>query len=212
MKRLSGFWGLLFAYWASERWREAWLLAVVVLAMTTLLSKASVWVALASADFLASLANVHSAEAGSDPGRAVLMAGAIYLALFLSRSSGVALRHYISATLHRRARGWLVGRFNDAILSDERIAMDLMSDRTESKGKPRMPDAIDQRIDECSGSLYGGVIGLTMGLWGAVTSVYFVFAALLERSQQVPFLDRWAAQANSALEPGWAPASPRGST
>lgn len=200
VKRFSGFWGLLFAYWASERWREAWLLTILVLAMTTLLSKASVWVALASADFLASLANFHSADQGTDPGRIVLMAGAVYLALFLGRSSGVALRHYVSATLHRRARGWLVGRFNDAILADERIAMDLMSDRSESGGRPRMPDAIDQRVDECSGSLYGGVIGLTMGLWGAITSIYFVFAALLERSQQVPFLDRWGAQANIALE------------
>lgn len=199
MKRLSGFWGLLFAYWTSERWREAWLLTVVVLAMTTLLSKASVWVAIASADFLASLVNFHSPEAGADPGRTVLLAAAAYLAIFLGRSTGVALRHYISATLHRRARGWLVGKFNDAILADERVALDLMSDRSEAGGTSRMPDAIDQRVDECSASLYGGIIGLAMGLWGAITSIYFVFAALLERSQAVPFLDRWGAQANEAM-------------
>lgn len=199
MKRLSGFWGLLFAYWTSERWREAWLLTVVVLAMTTLLSKASVWVAIASADFLASLVNFHSPEAGADPGRTVLLAAAAYLAIFLGRSTGVALRHYISATLHRRARGWLVGQFNDAILADERVALDLMSDRSEAGGTSRMPDAIDQRVDECSASLYGGIIGLAMGLWGAITSIYFVFAALLERSQAVPFLDRWGAQANEAM-------------
>lgn len=199
MKRLSGFWGLLFAYWTSERWREAWLLTVVVLAMTTLLSKASVWVAIASADFLASLVNFHSPEAGIDPGRTVLLAAAAYLAIFLGRSTGVAVRHYISATLHRRARGWLVGQFNDAILADERVALDLMSDRSEAGGTSRMPDAIDQRVDECSASLYGGIIGLAMGLWGAITSIYFVFAALLERSQAVPFLDRWGAQANEAM-------------
>ncbi|RJL16395.1 ATP-binding cassette domain-containing protein [Paracoccus siganidrum] len=199
MKRLSGFWGLLFAYWTSERWREAWLLTVVVLAMTTLLSKASVWVAIASADFLASLVNFHSPEAGADPGRTVLLAAAAYLAIFLGRSTGVAVRHYISATLHRRARGWLVGQFNDAILADERVALDLMSDRSEAGGTSRMPDAIDQRVDECSASLYGGIIGLAMGLWGAITSIYFVFAALLERSQAVPFLDRWGAQANEAM-------------
>ncbi len=33
MKRLSGFWGLIFAYWTSERWREAWVLTGIVLAM-----------------------------------------------------------------------------------------------------------------------------------------------------------------------------------
>ncbi len=200
VKRLSGFWGLLFAFWASERWREAWLLTVIILAMTTLLSKASVWVAIASADFLASLANFHGADAGIDPARTVLLAAAVYLAIFLSRSSGVALRHYVSATLHRRARGWLVGQFNAAILADERIALDLMSDRSEAGGSPRMPDAIDQRVDECSANLYGGIIGLTMGIWGAVASIYFVFSALLARSQTVPFLDRWGAQANATLE------------
>lgn len=38
---------------------------------------------------------------------------------------------------------------------------------------------------------YGGVIGLAMGLWGAVTSIWFITAAILERSQPVAFLDRW---------------------
>ena len=67
VKRLTGFWGLLSAYWLSERWREAWLLTAIIIVITTLLSKASVWVALASADFLASLANFHSADASADP-------------------------------------------------------------------------------------------------------------------------------------------------
>lgn len=175
-------------------------MTLIILAMTTLLSKASVWVALASADFLASLANFHSAEAGIDPARTVLLAAAAYLGIFLGRSSGVAARHYVSSTLHRRARGWLAGRFNDAILADERIALDLMSDRSQAGDASRMPDAIDQRVDECSAGLYGGLIGLTMGLWGAVTSVYFVCSALFQRSQAVPFLDRWGAQANGLLE------------
>ncbi|TKW65855.1 MAG: ABC transporter ATP-binding protein/permease [Paracoccus denitrificans] len=200
MQRLTGFWGLLSAYWFSERWREAWTLTVLVFAITTLLSKASVWVALASADFIATLANFHSLDTGVNPGRAVLLAAGAYLGIFLARTAGVSMRHLISATLHRRARGWLVAQFNGAVLSDERVALDLMSDRTESGGRSRMPDAIDQRVDECSGALYGGVIGLAMGLWGAVTSIYFVFAALLERSQPVPFLDRWGATANATLE------------
>lgn len=199
MQRLTGFWGLLSAYWLSERWREAWLLTVVIFAITTLLSKASVWVALASADFLASLANFHSTAPEADPARIILLAATAYLGIFLARAAGIALRHFLSTTLHRRARGWLVGQFNNAILADGRIALDLTSDRSAPDGTPRMPDAIDQRVDECSGGLYGGIIGLAMGLWGAVTSIYFVAAALLERSQPVPFLDRWGAQANEAV-------------
>lgn len=200
VKKLSGFWGLLFAYWSSERWREAWLLTVIVLATTTLLSKASVWVALASADFLSAMANFHIAEDMASPAQTILLAAAAYLAIFLGRASGVALRHYFSSTLHRRARGWMVGQFNDAVLADERIALDLMSDRSSAGDGPRMPDAIDQRVDVCSANLYGGVIGLTMGIWGAVASTYFVSAALIQRSQPVPFLDRWGAQANGAIE------------
>ncbi|NHF73274.1 ATP-binding cassette domain-containing protein [Paracoccus xiamenensis] len=184
----------------SERWREAWLLTVIVFAITTLLSKASVWVAVASADFLASLANFHNAAPEVDPARVILLAAGAYLGLFLARAAGIALRHFVSTTLHRRARGWLVGQFNDAILADGRIALDLTSDRSAPHGTPRMPDAIDQRVDECSGGLYGGIIGLAMGLWGAVTSIYFVSAALLERSQPVPFLDLWGAGANQTLE------------
>lgn len=166
VKRLGSFWGLLSAYWFSERWREAWLLTGLVLALTTLLSKASVWVALASADFVAALAGFHDLPSGSDPAQVLLLAGGAYLGIFLARAGGVALRHFVSATLHRRARGWLVGRFDRAILADERIAQDLMSDRSASGDRSRMPDAIDQRVDECSGGLYGGIIGLAMGLWG----------------------------------------------
>lgn len=206
MKRFVGFWGLLSAYWTSERWREAWLLTAIVLGLTTILSKASVWVALANADFLASLAGFHTMENAVNPGRVILLAAATYLALFLARTTGVAARHFVSSTLHRRARGWLAGQFNDAILADERIALDLSSDRSASGDSSRMPDAIDQRVDECTGALYGGIIGLAMGLWGAVASIYFVFSALMERSQPVPFLDRWGAQANAALADSLGPA------
>ncbi len=217
MGRLTGFWGLLSAYWRSERWREAWLLTGIVFVLTTILSKASVWVALASADFMAALVNIQPAgnpsaslsptdaalaASGSltaSPARIVLLAAGAYLAIFLARTAGVALRHFVSSTLHRRARGWLVAQFNDAILADERIALDLASDRSDRGGHPRMPDAVDQRVDECTGGLYGGVIGLAMGLWGAVTSIYFVFRALLERGEAVPFLDRWGVSANAAL-------------
>ena len=56
MDRLARFWGLIAAYWLSERWVEAWGLTIAVLAVTTLLSKSSVWAATASGDFLAALA------------------------------------------------------------------------------------------------------------------------------------------------------------
>ncbi len=197
---LQSTWGLLTGYWRSERWREAWLLTVLILMLTTLLSKAAVWAATASADFIAALAGAGDAAVIDGAGPALGAATLAFFAIHVGRAGGVALRHLLSATLHRRARAWLVGRFNDAILADDRIALDLMSDREiAAAGATRLPDAIDQRIDDCSIGLYGGLVGLTMGFWGAFTSIWFVAAALIERSTAIPALDEWALTLSAGL-------------
>lgn len=191
MEKLSGFWGLLSAYWRSDRWMEAWGLTILVFGITTLLSKASVWVAMSSADFIAALAEFHRPDQGENPLKILVTAGGVFFAVHFGRAAVIALRHFISGTLHRKARAWLAGQFNEAILADERIAFDLMSDRAASGTVSRMPDAIDQRIDECSTGFYGGLIGLSMGLWGALASVWFISRAILERTQPVAWLDGW---------------------
>lgn len=205
MQKLTGFWGLVTAYWVSERWREAWTLTVIVFAMTTLLSKASVWTATASADFIAAIAGFHDAEDTAVALEVLTLAAIAYLAIFVGRAGGAALRHFVSSTLHRRARAWLAARFDREILGDERIAYDLMSDRSEADGVARLPDAVDQRVDESSLGLYGGLIGLAMGLWGAIASVWFVSRAILERTQPVAFLDRWGAAGNDWLAIAFGP-------
>lgn len=188
---LASFWGVSTAYWRSDRWREAWSLSIAVILITTLLSKASVWAATASADFLSAIARFHEPGPGFDATETLAGAALLFAAVHLGRAGFIATRHFFAATLHRRARAWLAGRFDAALLADERIAFDLMSDRTEG-GAARLPDAIDQRIDECTLGLYSGLIGLAMGLWGAVASIYFISIALLERAAPAPFLDRWA--------------------
>ncbi len=193
-------WGLLTGYWRAERWREAWLLTVLVLALTTLLSKAAVWAAMASGDFIAALAGAGNVASIDGTGPALGAATLAFFAIHMARAGGVAMRHLLAATLHRRARAWLVGRFNDAILADDRIALDLMSDReVAAAGATRLPDAIDQRIDDCSIGLYGGLVGLAMGFWGAVTSIWFVASALIERSTAIPWLDEWGRAASAGL-------------
>lgn len=198
LKKFTTFWGLVSAYWISERWREAWILSVVVLAITALLSKAAVWTAMASADFIASLAEFHRPDV-AEPGRAILFAAMAYFGISVSRSTGVAVRHLVSITLHRRARRWLVARFDAEILSDQRIAFDLMSDRGSEGRAGQLPDAIDQRLDVCTEGLYGGLIGLVMGFWGAVASIGFVSVALIRRSEPVALLDRAGLAANQAI-------------
>ncbi len=205
MKRCTTFWGLVSAYWVSDRWREAWALSAVVLAITALLGKAGVWSAMASADFIASLAEFHRPDV-AQPGHVILLATMAYLGIFASRSLIVAVRHLVSITLHRRARRWLVARFDAEILSDQRIAFDLMSDRGCGGGAGRLPDSVDQRLDVCTEGLYGGLIGLVMGFCGAVASIWFVSSALIERSQPVEMLDRAGAAANQAVASLFGPA------
>ena len=205
MNRLTTFWGLVSAYWLSERWREAWLLSGIVLAITLLLSKATVWAATASADFIASLAEFHQPGV-VNPGSAILLAALAYFGIAFSRSAGLAVRHLVSTTLHRRARHWLIARFDAEILANQRIAFDLMSDRGSDATGARLPDAIDQRLDTCTDHLYGGLIGLVMGFFGAVTSIGFVSVALIERSEPVAFLDAAGAAANGALAALFGPA------
>ncbi|MFK7763709.1 MAG: ABC transporter ATP-binding protein/permease [Roseobacter sp.] len=196
MWQLTRFWGLISAYWRSERWIEAWSLTVLIFAITTLLSKASVWIAMSSADFITALAEFHAPELGTNPIQVLVSAVGVFFAVHLGRACVVAVRHFVSATLHRRARAWLAAQFNAAILADERVAFDLMSDRASTGTASRMPDAIDQRVDECSMGLYGGLIGLSMGLWGAIASIGFISQAILQRSQPVAFLDQWGSSAS----------------
>lgn len=200
MDRLARFWGLIAAYWLSERWVEAWGLTIAVLAVTTLLSKSSVWAATASGDFLAALAGYHDTDLLGDPAVILFAAALAFLAIHVARAGAASCRHLLATTLHRRARAWLVDRFDRAILADERIAMDLMSDRGQAGSGKRLPDAIDQRIDECSDGLYGGLIGLAMGFWSAVASIGFVSQALLERTAAVPALDHLAHDASAMLD------------
>lgn len=190
--RMRGFWGLLMAYWTSERWVEAWSLTIGIFALTTLLSKSSVWAATASADFLNSIVRFHSPPEGLDPVAVLLTSVAAFGAIHLGRIGGIGVRHFCSTTLHRKARGWTQKQFNAALLSQNHIAMSLMSNRDAGPGSAgRMPDNVDQRVDECTNSVFAGMIGLAMGVWGSVASIYFISVAIIARSVEVGFLERW---------------------
>ncbi len=192
------FWGLLLSYWLSERWVEAWTLTIGVAILTTLLSKSSVWAATSSADFLTALVRFHSPAEGTDPIVVLITAVSAFAAIHLGRVLGIGVRHLCSSTLHRKARGWTQAQFSAAMLSQNHIAASLMSDR-DTGPNAALPDNIDQRVDECSESLFAGLIGLAMGIWGSVASIYFISIAVLERSSEVDFLERWAGQASQFI-------------
>ncbi|MBK0398316.1 ABC transporter ATP-binding protein/permease [Limibaculum sp. M0105] len=188
---MRGFWGLLTAYWFSDRWVEAWTLTIGMFGLTTLISKSSVWAATSSADFLNSLVRFHRPEDDIDPVSYLITAAAVFAAVHLGRIGVVGIRHLCSSTLHRKARGWTQEQFSKAILAQNHVAASLMSDRDTAAGA-RLPDNIDQRVDECTMNVYAGLVGLAMGVWGAVASIYFISVAVIERSTEVAFLERGA--------------------
>jgi ABC-type uncharacterized transport system fused permease/ATPase subunit len=59
------FWGLMRAYWLSDRWKEAWALTLFIAVLTALASKASVWMAESSGDLVNAIAFYHDRTNGA---------------------------------------------------------------------------------------------------------------------------------------------------
>src|SRR5690606_2208207 len=113
---MRGFWGLMRAYWLSDRWMEAWTLTAVIALFTAASSKTSVWMAEASGDLVNSIALFHDASNTAPLAYLLNSAGLLILLVFLKDAGIIGVRHLFSTTLHRKWRGWLNSRFNEALL------------------------------------------------------------------------------------------------
>ncbi|MEK1886932.1 MAG: ABC transporter ATP-binding protein/permease [Phyllobacterium sp.] len=178
------FWGLMRAYWVSGQWMEAWTLSAAIALLTAASSKASVWMAEASGEFLNSLVNIHDPFNQNPLGLILTNAGVLVLLLVMKEAGFVGLRHLLSTTLHRKWRGWLNARFNDALLDANHAHYHLQQGDREA-----MPDNIDQRMQESIKGMTGGAIGLSMGVLGVAMSVIFVGQKLIEMSTEVGGLE-----------------------
>lgn len=176
---MVSFWGLMRAYWFSDKWKEAWSLTLVVAFLTALSSKAGVWFAEASGELINSIAYFHSST--SDAPLATLLGHAAFLvALVIFKDAGITgTKSFVSATLHRRWRGWLNGRFNDALLDANHTHFHAQN------GADTAPDNIDQRVQESIKGMTGGAIGLAMGVMAVASSIFFVGQKLLETSTEI---------------------------
>lgn len=194
---MRSFWGLLRAYWVSDRWREAWALTVAVALLSAAASKSGVWLAQASGNFISTIASFH--DLGLFAVQDVLMAAAVLVGLaVLKFAVFLGFRHYFSATLHRRWRQWLDRQFNVALLSDRRPYYHLMvMGGTDDNGN--VPDNIDQRIQDSIKAMTGNALGMAMGLFSVVTSVYFVGEMLISTSVEVHGLEFLGSYASAAL-------------
>jgi ABC-type uncharacterized transport system fused permease/ATPase subunit len=180
------FWGLMRVYWFSESWKEAWTLTLLIAVLTALVSKASVWIAESSGELVNAIAFFHDRNNGT-PLTAILSSAGMLLFLVVLKDAGFnGVRGYISATLHRRWRGWLNSRFNEALLSDSHTHFHIQHGADASHAAP---DNIDQRVQESIKGMTGGAIGLAMGVLSVLTSLFFVGQRLIETSAPVHGLE-----------------------
>lgn len=187
---MRSFWGLMRAYWFSERWKEAWALTAVIALFTAASSKTSVWMAEASGDLVNSIARFHD-PGNVDPLSYLLgSAGFLVLLVVLKDVGIIGFRHLFSTTLHRKWRGWLNSRFNDALLDSNHTHFHLQNGGRDADGaRIEPPDNIDQRVQESIKGMTGGAIGLAMGIMGVATSLFFVGQKLIEQSTVVDGLE-----------------------
>ncbi|WP_234804169.1 ABC transporter ATP-binding protein/permease [Ensifer adhaerens] len=188
---MRSFWGLLFAYWLSKRWREAWSLTFLILLLTGLSAQASVWFALTSGELVNRIANFHHPTVPTTPS-SLLTTAATLAAIAITRDAGfTAVRHFFSTTLHRKWRQWLDERFNQALLDANHTHFHLQQNGLgEMVGKEGpTPDNIDQRVQEAIKGMTGGAIGLGIGIAGVVLSLVFVGRKLIETSSSVRGLE-----------------------
>lgn len=182
---MRSFWGLIRAYWLSERWIEAWSLTLTIAVLTALSSKAGVWFAEASGELVNSIAFYHDA-ANEDPLRHLLTSAGFLVMIVVVKDAGfTGVRHLFSTTLHRKWRGWLNGRFNQALLDGNHTHFHVQH----GGNGHAAPDNIDQRVQESIKGMTGGAIGLAMGVMGVTTSLFFVGQKLLESSVVVKGLE-----------------------
>jgi ABC-type uncharacterized transport system fused permease/ATPase subunit len=180
------FWGLMRAYWFSDRWREAWTLTLLIAVLTALVSKASVWIAESSGELVNAIAFFHDKDTHSPLAAVLSSAGMLLFLVVIKDAAFNGVRGYISATLHRRWRGWLNSRFNEALLSDSHTHFHVQHG---TGGDNVAPDNIDQRVQESVKGMTGGAIGLAMGILSVLTSLFFVGQRLLETSAPVHGLE-----------------------
>ncbi|MCG5481966.1 MAG: ABC transporter ATP-binding protein/permease [Ensifer alkalisoli] len=187
---MRSFWGLMWAYWFSEKWQEAWGLAAVIVVLTGLSAIASVWFAEASGELVSAIAFLHHPQNPTTLSSILTIAGTLAAIMVLKSVAFTAVRHFFSTTLHRKWRAWLDRRFNDALLDCKHTHLHLQRGVAEAiPTSVGVPDNIDQRVQESIKGMTGGAIGLAMGVAGVTLSLYFVGGRIIETSTAVSGLE-----------------------
>ncbi|GAA5542583.1 inner membrane ABC transporter ATP-binding protein YddA [Brucella sp. NBRC 113783] len=191
---MTSFWGLMRAYWVSDRWREAWALTAAIFLLTAFVSKTTVWVAEASGHLMNSIVNANTAPVQNPLATISINAGILILLMLAKDVMLVGSRHFLSTTLHRKWRKWLNDQFSAALLNSRHTHFHLQQGR----GKDQI-DNVDQRLQESIKGMTGGAIGLVMGIVGVVLSAFFIGQKLIEMSTDVEGLEVFGSYGSAVL-------------
>lgn len=181
------FWGLMRAYWFSDRWKEAWGITLVIAVLIAAESKVGVWFAKTAAELGTAVAFFHDPR-NPDPTALLLTSATTLIGLLVFKEFVFAgCKHLVSTTLHRKWRAWLNGQFNEALLDSNHTHLHLQHQGRDASGAERpAPDNIDQRVQEAIKGMTGGALGLAMGIFAVFSSFYFVGRELIASSTVVP--------------------------
>ena len=193
---MRDFWGLMRAYWLSDRWKEAWALAIAIALLTALSSKSGVWFAEASGSLVNAIATFHDPNNKAPMEALFTNAGTLLMIVVLKDAGFTGVRDLVSTTLHRKWRHWLNGRFNEALLNDNHTHFHIQHGATETG---EAPDNIDQRVQESIKGMTGGAIGLAMGVMAVTSSLFFVGQKLLQTATPVAGLAFLGAYGSAVL-------------
>lgn len=187
--------GFISAYWTSEKWAEAWGLTLGTFGLKTAHSASSVGMALSTAELISDITkydttNPETLAAIQASAGAV---GAFYLGRKVLDEGG----HYIGAQLHRLSAKWDAAQFRKAF--KEKGVLPALTRETNSATKVKVPPNIDEILDEPLTMVKYDALNLSLGVWGAAGTLYFMSKEFLERSQKVEFLDRWADDFNGMV-------------
>ncbi|MCG5481283.1 MAG: ATP-binding cassette domain-containing protein [Ensifer alkalisoli] len=197
---MRSFWGVMGAYWLSDRWKEAWGLAAVIIVLTALSAMASVWFAEASGELVSAIAFLHHPQNATTLTSILASAGTLAGIVVLKEIGFIAIRHFFSTTLHRKWRAWLDHRFNEALLDRKHTHLHLQHGMAKANASnAAVPDNIDQRIQESIKGMTGGAIGLAMGIAGVILSLFFVGRKIIETSTEVEGLEFLGSYASACL-------------
>jgi putative ATP-binding cassette transporter len=197
---MRGFWGLMRAYWFSDRWHEAWALTAVIALLTAASSKVGVWIAQAGGELTSAIALFHWQE-NESPLATIVMAMVWLVFLVIAHDLGIfGVRHLFSTTLHRKWRGWLTGRFNAALLDANHTHLHVQAGGRDADGMAMpAPDNIDQRVHESIKDMTGGAIGLAMGVLQVVSSLFFFGQVLISTSTPIAGLEMFGTYGAAVL-------------